>query len=258
MSPKVLAVHFATALLLVVGPLDARQTNPTSDPATSPAPDGRILGIVVDEADDPVAGALVLLSDGRSTETDDDGRFSFVRVRPGTHEIAALTRSCAIAAGDFDVRSGRDALLQLILEEPNAAAERRERVRATPTRRMAQAALFELGDRSALDAVEQLAGHLFEPSGSRLILRARAGAATTAVVEPLLIMDGVKMEGQIAQALRGIRAADLASVEVYVGAVAGWHFQSGGAPAVIEITSRMVPALDPYENPEVCLKPQGR
>jgi hypothetical protein len=257
MSPKLLAAFFVTALLLV-GPLDARQANPTSAAPTTTPPDGRILGIVVDESDHPVGGALVLLSDGRSTETDDDGRFSFVRVRPGTHEIAALTRGCAIASGDFDVRSGRDALLQLVLESPHAAAEQRERVRGTPTRRMDQVELFELGDRTALDAVEQLASHLFESAGSRLVLRTRAGSGLSEIVEPLLVVDGVKMDGHIADVLRGMRADDLSSLEVHVGAVAGWQFQSGGAPAVIEITSRMRPALDPYENPEVCLKPQGR
>jgi hypothetical protein len=251
MSPKVLAGFFLTALLLV-GPLDARQASPTTS-----APDGRILGVVVDEADKPVAGALVLLSDGRSTETDERGRFSFVHVRPGTHEIAALTRSCAIAAGDFDVRSGRDALLQLILEQPSAADDAHLQGRGSPTRRIEAAELFDMGDRSALDALEKLAAHLFEPSGSRLALRARAGTGRTDVVEPLLIVDGVRMSGHVADALRGMRASDLARLEVYVGAAAGWEFQNHGAPAVIEVTSRLKPALDPYENPEVCLKPKG-
>ena len=253
MSPKVLAVFCLTTLVLV-GPLDARQASSSATP-----PDGRILGIVVDEDDKPVAGALVLLSDGRSTETADDGRFSFVRVRPGTHEIAAVTRSCAIASGGFDVRSGRDALLQLIVEQPAVtSAEERNRSRGSPTRRLEQAELAAMGDRSALEAVEQLASHIFQPTGSRLALRARAGTSRTDVVEPLLIVDGVRMSGHVAEALRTLQAADLASLEVYVGAAAGWEFQNGGAPAVVELTTRMKPLVDPFENPEICLKPNGR
>jgi hypothetical protein len=238
--------------LALVGPLDARQTNPDTSPA-----DARILGIVVDEAANPVSGALVLLSDGRSTETGSDGRFSFVRVRPGTHEIAAVTRGCAMASGGFDVRSGRDALLKLIVEKPSTAAQGEDRSRGTPTRSLDEAALLEFGDRTALEALESVAGHLFQVSGSRLAIRSRAGSNPRNVVEPLLVLDGVRMNGFVADALRGVRASDLSAMEIHVGNVAGWEFQNGGAPAVIELTMRRGRAVDPLENPEICVRPKG-
>jgi hypothetical protein len=53
MSPKVIAGYLLAALLLV-GSLDARQATPTASP-----PDGRILGVVIDESNHPVVGALV-------------------------------------------------------------------------------------------------------------------------------------------------------------------------------------------------------
>jgi hypothetical protein len=253
MSPKVLAAFCLTTLSLV-GSLDARQASSTASP-----PDGRILGVVVDEGDKPVAGAVVYLSDGRETETDEHGRFTFVRVRPGTHEIAAVTSSCAIASGGFDVRSGTDALLQLIVQAPAAdSAEQRSRSRGSPTRRLEEAELMAMGDRSALEALDQFASHIFQTSGSRLALRARTGSMRTDLVEPLLIVDGARMNGHVAEALRVIRAADLTSMEVYVGAAAGWEFQSGGAPAVVEVTTRMKPRHDPLENPEMCLRPKAR
>ena len=115
-----------------------------------------------------------------------------------------------------------------------------------------------MGDRTALEALDHFAPHVFQTSGTRLALRARAGSTRTDLVEPLLIVDGVRMNGHVAEALRGIRAADLASMEVFVGAAAGWEFQSGGAPAVVEVTTRMKPVHDPLENPEICLRPKSR
>jgi hypothetical protein len=179
-------------------------------------------------------------------------------VRPGTHEIAAVTRGCAIASGGFDVRSGRDALLQLIVEKPSTAAEDEDRSRGTPTRSLDEAALLEFGDRSALEALETVAGHLFQVSGGRLAIRSRAGSNARNVVEPLLVLDGVRMSGHIAEALRGMRASDLSAMEIHVGKVAGWEFQNGGAPAVIELTMRTEPAVDPLENPGICLRPKGK
>jgi hypothetical protein len=243
---------FGVFTLLVTGPLHARQTNPTTIPE-----DGRIVGTVVDDANKPVAGALVLLGDGRSTETGPDGAFSFLRVRPGANEIAAVTRSCAVASGGFDVLPGRDSRLQLIVVPQATESKAQQHVSGSPTRRFDGEALLALGDRSALEAIEELAPNVFAVTGSKLGLRTRAISPRGDVIEPLLLVDGVKMVGQVADALRTIRANDIASIELHLGSAAGWEFQNGGSPAVIEITSRNKPVQDPFENPAMCLK-KGR
>ena len=115
--------------------------------------DGRVIGTVVDEKGGmPIQGALVMLSDGRVTETDAAGRFVFLHVRPGTHEITAVAKGCALAAGDFNLASGRDALLRLEVVPP-APAKRVSRSTASAARVITQEELAPLGSRSALDAI---------------------------------------------------------------------------------------------------------
>jgi hypothetical protein len=237
--------------LLVAGPLEARQTIPTTIPE-----DGRIVGVVVDDQDKPVAGALVLLGDGRSTETASDGTFSFARVRPGANEIAAVTRSCQIASGGFQVRSGRDSRLQLIVL-PHKQPQEADRSRGTPTRRIDSEQLLGSGDRSALEALDEHVPNTFAVSGGDLVLRARSISPRGEPVEPLLLVDGVRMSGRAADVLRTMRAADLESIEIHLGSAAGWEFQNGGSPAVIEITTRNKPVEDPLRNPAICLR-KGR
>jgi hypothetical protein len=251
MSGKALGV-FALFTLLAAGPVHARQTNPTTIPE-----DGRIVGTVVDDANKPVAGALVMLGDGRSTETASDGTFSFVRVRPGAAEIAAVTRSCQVASGGFNDEPGRDSRLQLIVIQQAAESKAREQVAGTPTRRFDTEDLLALGDHSALEAIEELAPNVFRVAGSQLAIRARAVSPRSDVIEPLLLVDGVKMVGQVADALRTLRAADIATMDLHLGSAAGWEFQNGGSPAVIEITSRNKPIGDPFQNPAMCLR-KGR
>jgi hypothetical protein len=243
---------FALFTLLVAGPLHAQQTEPTNIPE-----DGRIVGKVVDEANQPVAGALVMLDDGRSTESASDGTFSFLRVRPGATEIAAVTKACAIAAGGFDVVAGRDSRLQLIVVKQTTEESSSDRTDGTSSRRFDSDALLAIGDHSALEAIEELAPNVFMVARGQLVLRARAISPRGDVIEPLLLVDGVKMVGQVADALRGIRASDIESIDLHLGSAAGWEFQNGGAQAVIEITSRNKPIADPFENPAMCLKKGG-
>jgi hypothetical protein len=252
MFSQLIALFGLTAFLLV-GSLDARQTDRNENPA-----DGRVLGVVVDQENEPVAGALVVLGDGRTTESGSDGRFAFARVRPGAHEIAAMTSSCAVAAGDFNVQSGRDALLQLIVEERASPQVDEDRTLGHATRRMDGQALRALGNRSALEALAELAPNEFEVRGSRLALRARAGGATDAIREPLLVLDGVRLSVMVADALRNMHANDLSSLEVHLGSAAGWEFQNQGAEAVIEATMRMEPIVDPLRDPGICLDGKSR
>ena len=251
MSPHVIG-RFVFTALLIAAPIGAQEVSPAAFPD-----DGRILGIVVDDDNKPVSGALVFLSDGRSTETGSDGRFSFVRVRPGTHEIAAVAKDCAVAAGDFDVHSGRDAMLQLILVAPASSEGKKDLGRGTAVRKMSEAKLLQLGNRSALEALEELAPNVFEVSGNYLVLRTRTLSAPGREVEPLLLVDGVRMQGMVAEALRSIRTSDVLSLELHLGNAAGWEFQNNGAEAVIELKMRTKPIQNPLENPQICFGRKG-
>jgi hypothetical protein len=63
---------------------------------------------VNDEADMPLEGAWVALPDGgRWAATDQNGRFTFARVSPGTHKVVARTADGREAAGTVTVPGGR-------------------------------------------------------------------------------------------------------------------------------------------------------
>jgi hypothetical protein len=90
---------------------------------------------------------------------------------------------------------------------------------------------------TALELVQQSFPTTFEVIGSALALRGRGALESGSVVEPLLLFDGVAMEGSIAQVMDGLKAGDLARIEVHLGVAATWRFRPSGAPAVIEIAS---------------------
>jgi len=240
----------STALiaLLLAAPVRGQQS--TSE---TPADDARVLGAVVDESSGkPISGALVILGDGRTTDTDAKGQFSFTNVRPGSHHIAAVTRGCAVVEGGFSVQSGGDAVLRLVVDHPAERDARRRRAQGTADRVIGAEALQLLGSRSVLEAIEYHLPNLFRVDGRALALITRRGAASTSVIEPLLLLDGMRMEGMVAGALTGIRSDDLARVEVHLGNAAGWEFRPGGAPAVIEVTTRYGSHQDAQQSPKSC------
>ena len=257
MSHRILTACAALALIVGVQKISSAQdasTTGTQDSTTGSAlpADARVFGMVVDEpAGTPIQGAIVSLSDGRITETDADGKFSFPHVRPGTHQISAVTKGCAQAAGGFSVVSGRDKELRLVVEMPKAP-ERIKRGDGTATRVIDADQLAEIGNRSALDALMQYYASAFEVQGRALVLRTRQGVSSSRAIEPLLVVDGVHMRGMVAQALGDLRANDVERIQVHLGTAAGWIFQPGGAPAVIEVTSHRGRVARPGQPAESC------
>jgi hypothetical protein len=240
-----------TLVLAVPRSSPAQESNASEIPA-----DGRVIGTVVEvDGGKPIPGALVMLSDGRVTETDAAGRFLFLHVRPGAHEIAAVAQGCAHAAGGFNLVSGRDALLRLEVVPPVQA----DRGSGSATREVTGEQLADLESHSALDAVMRYHANLFSVEGGRLALRARA-ASLDAIVEPLMVLDGVRLDGRVAWALDDLRARDVERIAIHMGNAAGWAFQPGGAVAVIEVTTRrgMRPPVNAQSSPDRCLSSMGR
>jgi hypothetical protein len=90
---------------------------------------------------------------------------------------------------------------------------------------------------TALEMVQKSLPATFDVIGSALALRTRGARESGDIVEPLLVLDGLAMEGSIAGVMDGLRAGDLARIEVHLGTAAAWRFRPGGASAVIEVTS---------------------
>ncbi len=124
------------ALLLVVtflaGCADgggAAEPQATEDFGVAPTEDaGIVIGVVVDDAIRPLVGATVILripDAPRTATTDDDGRFAFADVPPGTYFLEAThpqaesaQTSVEVVAGDPDPPVVRLQLTRLFSQEP--------------------------------------------------------------------------------------------------------------------------------------------
>lgn len=249
MSPRNVAIT-TLVVLLAAAPVHARQT------AMETPADGRVMGVVVDEnTGSPIGAALVFLSDGRFTETDESGHFLFRHVRPGEHRIAAVTHGCALVQGEFDLQAGEDALLQIEVDAP-WSRKGETSSRSGGSRVIEGEDLRGMGNRSVLEALTLLMPNTFEVKGHALALRAR-GASAHRVTEPLLVIDGMRARGNVAQVLAGMAAEGVSRIELHLGHAASWEFQPGGGPAVLEITTRTRAnagaELDSRRSPESCV-----
>ena len=138
-----------------------------------------------------------------------------------------------------------------------AAAQRNScfiRGLGTPARVIPRLQLESTPGRTALEMLEQYVPATFQVMGSALALQTREATAGGAdVVEPLLLLDGVAMVGSIAQVMDGLKAGDLAGIEVHLG-TAAWRFRPGGAPAVIEVTTLAGERLARERTSQACTK----
>lgn len=251
MSPQMkTGAAMVAALLAAATAVEAQQTDGR---ASSGLPeDGRVVGVLIDETSRvPVSGALVFLSDGRMTETDGKGRFAFTQVRPGTHQIAAVTRGCGLVEGGFDVESGEDALLRLEVSLPQTKVEREARQRGTAATIIGSEELSQNPDRTVLEMIERHSAGIVEGSGSGARLRSR-GASAARPEEPLLILDGTRIDGRIAQVLAGIKAGDVSRVEIHRGKAASWQY-GFNVSGVIIVESRGSTLQDPQRPPSECV-----
>jgi hypothetical protein len=117
--------------------------------------------------------------------------------------------------------------------------------------------LANAGNLTLLDIVDREFPGLFQDEGPTLAVVARGGDVTNRV-EPLLLVDGVRIHGFIADELRNTKAHDVTRVELQIGAAAGWEYQPGGSQAVIEVTTRKTLDPDSSTGAQTCPNPDRR
>lgn len=88
-----------------------------AEPATFGESTGAIQGLVVDDAINPIAGAIVGVKEtDASTTTDAGGRFAFSQLEPGTYTVLANALGYSAVARTVDVVPGELVEVQLTLE----------------------------------------------------------------------------------------------------------------------------------------------
>lgn len=110
----------ASSLLLALAGCAAKPAPAAAGPGLGPGPvpPGSLVGVVVDQAVRPVAGATVEMLDGnRSAQTDAQGLFRFDDVQPGTHFLKASHPLYATAQQAVEVpESGAAPTVRILLE----------------------------------------------------------------------------------------------------------------------------------------------
>jgi TonB-dependent starch-binding outer membrane protein SusC len=250
----------ATVALLVIG----------FQPAVAQESTGTVTGIVTTPAGEPVVGAEVTLM-GRTTLTDGTGRFRFGNVAPGEHDLRVASLGYRAATQTVRVTAGEVATVEFRIQVSAVALD--EIVvtgLATGTARRAIGTSVASIDATALEAspvknlsqmlqgrapgVHVLPGGGKAGQGSRIVLR--GAASVTQANEPLIYVDGVRMDnasvsggdnpspsicvgcGVSWSGLDDISPEDIDRIEIVRGASAATLYGTEAAAGVIQIFTK--------------------
>ena len=75
---------------------------------------GSISGTVIDEAGEPVSGAMVQVA-GQSVITDEDGKFSVAEVPAGKHQVTASKTGAGALTTECTIKKGTTITCDLVL-----------------------------------------------------------------------------------------------------------------------------------------------
>lgn len=254
-------------LPLLVGALSV----PMRAPHAQQAQAGVVVGRVSDASGAPVSNAnVVIVGTTRGARTDDEGRFRIPSVVPGTHQIrvsrlgfAALTRPVTVAAGqdatvDFQLAPAAVQIDEVVVTATGAAERKREQGN--------DVGIIKPGEQVNLAAVQSLTQTLAARSpgltitshsgtvGTSARIRIRGANSISLNNEPLLIVDGVRVENDPDAALRNgiggatggqtinrfddINPEDIESIEILKGPAASALYGTAAANGVIQVTTK--------------------
>jgi TonB-linked SusC/RagA family outer membrane protein len=252
------------AALAVGAPIAAR---PATAGAQQPAAAGVIAGRVVERNGAPVVGAQVFVvgSTPRGAATAEDGTFRIGGVPVGTAVVrvrrlgfASASQTVTVAAGatvrvDFSVeRAAATTLEQVIVTGTGETQRNRElgnapaRIELTPERVPALPAFSQaLAGQAAGVQVLQSSG----TSGTGSRIRIRGANSLSLSNEPLIIIDGVRVQGggnsssigvggQAPSRLDDLNPEEIENIEVLKGPAASGLYGTQAANGVVQITTK--------------------
>ncbi len=240
---------------------------PHASAAQQPAATGVITGRVVDRAGNtPVAAAQVfVVGTTRSAVTDDNGAFRISGVAAGTAQVRVRRLGYALSSQSATVQAGASVTLAFALDRAQAQALSEVVVTATGT----QAETRSIGnqvaqitpDAQSLPAITtgsqllegKAAGVVITQSGGAsgagARIRIRGGNSLSNSNEPLLIIDGVRINndpnsssldvgGQYPSRINDLKAEDIENVEILKGPAATGLYGTQAANGVIQVTTK--------------------
>jgi TonB-linked SusC/RagA family outer membrane protein len=224
---------------------------------------GTVTGRVTDPQQQPVAGAQVLVVNGAARAVSgQDGSYRLTGVGAGTVQVSATrigydtrTQSVTVAAGgtataDFTLSSSALEIGGLVVTASGREQRQRELGNAVGTINTEDVELAAvpnvsnlLQGRSAGVSVTQQSGTV----GSASRIRIRGSNSVSLSNEPLVIVDGVRVESdatstlgtwQTPSRLNDLNPEDIESIEVLKGPAAAALYGTAAANGVIQVTTK--------------------
>ncbi len=235
--------------------------------AQQPAAAGTISGRVTERGTDaPVSGAQVfVVGTTRSAITGDNGAFRITGVPVGTAQVRVRRLGYALVTLPANVQAGGSVALAFALDRAQAQALSEVVVTATGAQQEARAVGNQVGritpDAQPLPAITtgsqllegKVAGVVITQSGgasgSGARVRIRGGNSLSGNNEPLLIIDGVRVNndpssssldvgGQYPSRINDLKAEDIESVDILKGPAATGLYGTQAANGVIQVTTK--------------------
>lgn len=223
---------------------------------------GTVVGLLSSQTDRSV---LVLLDNGMRTHADGEGSFTLFPVPAGPHRIAAISSGCSVAIGEIEMVSGQELTIQLHLPAPVQLAST-----AKPSERdAARSSGVAMGVLTATDikrmkvssveeAIRRVAPRMLMTTGADYGrgMRIEGARGTNSIVgskEPLIFVDGVRLDATSTMSLHSLNVEEVDRIEIVRGASGGWAYGQGGANGVIRIFTRNSSArINADTPPEAC------
>ncbi|HMH26121.1 MAG TPA: carboxypeptidase-like regulatory domain-containing protein, partial [Gemmatimonadaceae bacterium] len=235
--------------------------------ATARAQDGgTISGRVVDATTTaPVPSAQIqIVGTARGGVTAEDGRFRIPNVRPGTYQVRVLrigfqagTQSVTVGNGQsidlaYSLTPVAVTLDQVVTLATGETTRKREQGNVVGTLTPAPATLATAGNMSQLLTGRVPGVDVATPGGtigSSARVRIRGASSLSLSNDPLLIVDGVRVDnnsasstigvgGQTPSRFNDINPEDIEKIDIIKGPAAGALFGTAAANGVIQITTK--------------------
>jgi TonB-linked SusC/RagA family outer membrane protein len=227
---------------------------------------GTVTGRVVDGSTGaPVLSAQVqIVGTGRGGATADDGRFRIANVRPGTYQVRVLrigytasTQNITLGSTqtinlEYSLTPAAVTLDEVVTLATGETTRKREQGNVVGTLTPEPAALATAGNVGQLLTGRIPGVDVAAPGGtigSSARLRIRGASSLSLSNDPLLIIDGIRVEnssasttigvgGQQPSRLNDINPEDIEKIDVLKGPAAGALYGTAAANGVIQITTK--------------------
>ena len=228
---------------------------------------GAVVGQVLERASrTPIASAAVgIVGAIQGARTNEEGRYRIVGIRPGAYQVrvtrlgyGAETKSVTVVAGqevtvDFDMASSAVRIDEVVVTATGETQRKRESGNVVSTVNVTPERLANTTTISQLLTAQAPGVYVNSPggtTGSASRIRIRGANSVSLTNEPLLIIDGIRVNneisgtgnigvgGQVPSRLNDLNPDDIESLEVIKGPAAAALYGTAASNGVLQIRTK--------------------